>query len=156
MLAIGIVLNLVGLGVFCWLLFSAAVYALPSFVGVSAGLFAFHTGAGPLGAVVIALLAGGATLAVARIVFALLRSPIARFVIALLFAAPTAVVGYYAAHGLAMLTTSSEVWQQVFAAIGAIVIGGTAWLRLADAPLPVGTSEPVDPEADHGRSLTTT
>ncbi|CKZ82940.1 MAG: hypothetical protein ACJAVZ_001304 [Afipia broomeae] len=33
MFTIGIVLNLTGLGVFCWLLFSAAVYALPLFVG---------------------------------------------------------------------------------------------------------------------------
>jgi hypothetical protein len=29
---------------------------------------------------------------------------------------------------------SSEIWQQVFAATGAIVVGATAWLRLADAP----------------------
>ncbi len=51
MIAVGIVLNLAGLGVFCWLLFTLAVYALPSFAGVTAGLYANQTGAGPLGAV---------------------------------------------------------------------------------------------------------
>jgi hypothetical protein len=32
MIAFGIALNLVGLGVFCWLLFRLAIYALPFFV----------------------------------------------------------------------------------------------------------------------------
>lgn len=32
MLALGIVLNMVGLGFFCWVLFTLAVYALPLFV----------------------------------------------------------------------------------------------------------------------------
>ncbi len=37
MIAIGIVLNLAGLGIFCWLLFPLAVYAVPFFVAVVAG-----------------------------------------------------------------------------------------------------------------------
>ena len=154
MLAIGIVLNLAGLGIFCWLLFSAAVYALPVFVGVTVGLFALHTGAGPVGGALLGIFAGGATFAIAQVAFTHMRSPTARIFIALLFAAPAAVVGYYATHGLATLTMSSETWQQISALIGAIVIGGAAWLRLADAPLPVETSGG-DPEADHGRGLTT-
>jgi len=141
MLAIGIILNLAGLGIFCWLLFSAAVYALPVFIGISVGLFALHTGAGPIGGALLGVLAGGATFAIAQFVFNHMRSPTARIIIALLFAAPAAVVGYYATHGLATLTMSSETWQRIFAVIGAIVIGGTAWLRVTDAPLPVETSE---------------
>ena len=31
MLALGIVLNIVGLGFFCWVLFTLAIYALPFF-----------------------------------------------------------------------------------------------------------------------------
>src|SRR5260221_13463602 len=58
MIAIGIVLNLVGLGIFCWLLFTLAVYALPFFVGATTGVFAYHSGAGPLGAIAVGLLAG--------------------------------------------------------------------------------------------------
>ena len=93
MLAIGIILNLAGLGIFCWLLFSAAVYALPVFIGISVGLFALHTGAGPIGGALLGILAGGATFAIVQLVFNHMRSPTARIIIALLFAAPAAVVG---------------------------------------------------------------
>ncbi len=155
MIAIGIVLNLVGLGVFCWLLFTLAVYALPFFVAVTAGLFAYHSGAGSLGAVTLALLTGGATLAAAQIAFTLVRAPFLRFVLAVLFAGPAAVAGFYATHGLAAFTTPSEVWQNIFAVVGALVVGATAWLRLADAPLELGASG-ADRSAGRRHGLTST
>src|SRR5258708_24609390 len=134
MIAFGIALNLVGLGVFCWLLFTLAIYALPFFVGVAAGLCAYHTGAGPLGAITLALLPVGAPLAAAQIVFAIVRTPLVRFVLALLFAGQAALAGFYATQGLTALTMSSQTWSQIFGVIGAIVIGVTAWLRLAEGP----------------------
>lgn len=155
MIAIGIVLNLVGLGVFCWLLFTLAVYALPFFVAVTAGLFAYHNGAGSLGAITLALLTGGATLAAAQIAFTLIRTPFVRFVLAVLFAAPAMLAGFRATHGLAALTTPSQMWQNIFAVIGAMVIGATAWLRLADAPPRGGTSR-ADRDVDRRRGLTLT
>ena len=33
MLALGLLLNIAGIGLFCWLIFTLAVYALPFFVG---------------------------------------------------------------------------------------------------------------------------
>ena len=39
-------LSVVGLGFLCWLLFSLAVYALPFFVAVTVGYYAFENGAG--------------------------------------------------------------------------------------------------------------
>jgi hypothetical protein len=42
MLVIGIILSMFGIGLFCWLIFTLAVYALPFFVGLTAGLAAFH------------------------------------------------------------------------------------------------------------------
>ena len=42
MLAIGIVVSVFGLGVFCWLLFTLAIYALPFLAGLTAGLAAFR------------------------------------------------------------------------------------------------------------------
>src|SRR5260221_12932109 len=108
MIAIGIVLNLVGLGIFCWLLFTLAVYALPFFVGVTAGVFAYHSGAGPLGAIAVGLLAGGTTPAAAQIVFAPLPAPVPRLVVSLLFAAPAAPAGFLSTHGPAALPTSSQ------------------------------------------------
>lgn len=155
MIAIGVVLNLVGLGVFCWLLFTLAVYALPFFVAVTAGLFAYHSGAGPLGAIALTLLTGGAALAAAQIAFTLLRAPLLRFVLALLFAGPAAVAGFYATHGLAALTMPSEIWQNIFAITGAMVVGLTAWLRLANAPLD-GVASLADRDVSRRRGMTLT
>ena len=59
MLALGLVLNTVGLGLFCWLIFALAVYALPFFVAVSIGMSAFHSGAGVIGALLVGIVAGG-------------------------------------------------------------------------------------------------
>lgn len=43
MIFIGILLSLATIGVFCWLLFTLAVFALPLFAGVTAGLWAYDT-----------------------------------------------------------------------------------------------------------------
>jgi hypothetical protein len=51
MLALGIVLNIIGLGFFCWVLITLAIYALPFFVGVSVGLYTRDAGTGTLGAI---------------------------------------------------------------------------------------------------------
>ena len=50
MIFLGILLSIAAIGFFCWLLFTLAVFALPFFAGVSAGIWAYHTGAGWLGA----------------------------------------------------------------------------------------------------------
>ena len=44
MLALGLLLNIAGIGVFCWLVFTLAVYALPFLVAINAGTWAFHNG----------------------------------------------------------------------------------------------------------------
>jgi hypothetical protein len=44
MIIIGIILSFVGLAYLCWLLFALAVYALPFFAGLTAGLAAYHSG----------------------------------------------------------------------------------------------------------------
>ena len=62
MIIIGIVLALVGLAYLCWLLFALAVYALPLFAGITAGLAIYHTESGPIGAIIVGLIAGTITL----------------------------------------------------------------------------------------------
>ena len=85
MIIIGIILSVFGIGFFCWLLFTLAVYALPFFAGLSAGLAAFHSGSGVIGALIVGGLAGGATLAIGQIVFATVRTPLIRAAIGLLY-----------------------------------------------------------------------
>lgn len=134
MLALGIVLNIIGLGLVCWVLFMLAIYALPFFVGMNAGLYAHESGTGPLGAIGLGIVAAAFVLVVGQTIFSFVRTPILRIAVALMFAVPAALAGYYATFGLSGLTMTSDIWRQVFAVIGAVVIGATAWARLAASP----------------------
>ena len=93
MLALGLLLNTVGIGLFSWLIFTLAAYALPFSVAVSAGMMAFHSGAGILGAPLVGVGAGAATLAIGQTVFAATRHRILRAAIAGVFAVPAAIAG---------------------------------------------------------------
>ena len=137
MLIIGIILSFVVLGFLCWLLFALAVYALPFFAGVTAGLAAFHSGSGPIAAILVGLIAGAVTLVVGQFAFATVSSPLIRAAIALLFAAPAAVAGYHATLGLAHIGVPSTGWQHAFAFVGAVIVGGTAWARITVLAAPI-------------------
>ena len=146
MLILSIVLSFVGLGFLCWLLFTLAVYALPFFAGVTAGLAAYHSGSGPLGAIIVAVSAGAVILVIGQIAFATVRSPLVRAAIALLFAVPAAVAGYHATLGLAHIGVPSQGWRETFAVLGAIIVGGTAWARMTLlAPPNIGRRVVTDP-----------
>lgn len=131
MLAIGIVLGVFGLGVFCWLLFTLAIYALPFLAGLTAGLAAFHSGAGIIGALVVGFLAGGATLALGQIAFAATRTPLIRAVIGLLYVVPATVAGYQLSFALAGIGMSVGGWQTAIAVVGAVLSAVTAFSRMA-------------------------
>jgi hypothetical protein len=131
MLVPGIVLSVVGVGFFCWLLFTLAVYALPFFAGATAALAAFHGGSGVVAALAIGVLAGGATLAIGQIAFAMAPTPRIRAVIALFYAAPATIAGYHATLGLALVAVPSEGWREAFAVVGAILVGATAFARMS-------------------------
>lgn len=144
MLVVGILLNIIGLGFFCWALFTLAIYTLPFSIGMSAGLYAYHAGTGPLGAIGVGLVAAAFVLVIGQAVFLFVRRPVLRVAVALIFAVPAALAGYYATFGLSGLTMTSDLWRQVFAVVGAIAIGVTAWTRLAAAPpgVPAGAGRP--------------
>ena len=77
MLIIGVLLNIVGLGIFCWALFALATHALPFFVGMTVGIYSFQAGAGPFGAIVVGFVTAGFTFVIGRYAFSVARSPIA-------------------------------------------------------------------------------
>jgi hypothetical protein len=133
-MTIAIILSVAGLGFLCWLAFNLAVHALPFFAGVTAGLFAYHSGAGPFGTITIGLIAGAATLVIGQLIFATIRSPLLRALLTGDFALPAAVAGYHLALGLGAIGMASDPWRHVFAAIGAIVVGSTAWARFIAHP----------------------
>jgi len=110
--------------------FNLAVYALPLFAGTAAGLFAYHTGAGVVGGALVGLIAAAVTPVAGEFAFANSRSPIIRTMTAATFAVPAAVAGYHLLLGLSALGMPSDTWRQVFAIVGAAVVGSTAWARL--------------------------
>ena len=131
MAVLGILFSIVGLGFVCWLLFSLAVYAFPFAIGLTAGLAVYNSGAGVAGGFIVGALVGGLTLVLGQLAFASVRAPLGRAMIGLLYAVPAAIAGYSAAFGLAQFGIASHGWCEAFAIFGALLIGGTAWARLA-------------------------
>lgn len=140
MIFIGILASIAAIGTLCWLLFTLAVFALPFFAGVSAGTWAYHTGAGLLGVIVVGLAAAALTLGIGQFLLAFIRPLWIRLGIALAFVAPAALAGYHATHGIMKHTMPSDTWQLIFSVIGAIAVGITALIRVTAmaAPGPTG------------------
>jgi hypothetical protein len=146
MLVFGIMLSFCGIGVFCWLLFTFAIYALPFFVGLNIALAAFHSGAGVIGAFIVGIFSGAAAMLIGQIVFVTVKAPAIRISIALMYAIPAAIAGYSATLGLAQIGIPSTVWREIFAIIGGGFVGCTALARLAlENPLASGPGVSVRP-----------
>jgi hypothetical protein len=146
LLGLGIGLSFFGIGFMCWLLFSLAIYALPCFVGMWAFMTSYHTGAGPLGAIALGLIAGALTVGVGHLAFGLIRIPAIRAAIALAFALPAAIAGYSVTVGLATIGVPSHGWITAFGIVGGFMVGVAAWTRLIIGSQPVtgqngGTSQ---------------
>lgn len=136
MLVLGPLLVLTAIGFFCWLLFTLAAFALPFFVGLTVGMWAFHTGAGALGGIIVGLVAGGATFGLGQIALAFLPSAWLRLLIIMLFVAPATVAGYNATHGIAQIAMPSATWQMIFSVVGAVAVSVTTVVRLAGVATP--------------------
>lgn len=142
MMILGVLLSAAGLGFFCWALFNLAVFALPFFAGLTAGLAALHSGSGATMAIAVGFTVAVLTLTLGQSVFALVRSTPVRIAVALLFAAPAVIAGYHMTLHLSALVATADVWRHAFALVGAAVVGVTAVGRLmlpASAPEPLTT-----------------
>jgi hypothetical protein len=139
MLAVGLVLNFVGVSLFCWAILTLTVYALPLFIAARLGLAAFDSGAGVVGALVIGCATAALTLLSGQLVFAVARSLLQRGIVAVVFLVPAGVAGYHAGLGLSQFVVPSPFWREAFALIGVVFICRTAWMRLAlfAAPRPL-------------------
>jgi hypothetical protein len=149
MFALGLVLNIIGIGAFCWAIFSLTVYALPLFVAANVGLATFNGGAGVVGALLVGSAAAGLTLISGQLAFAAARSALLRGIVAAIFLVPAGVAGYHGALALSRLVVPSPLWRQAFAWIGVVIICGAAWTRLAvfAAPRPLqGSAERGQPQ----------
>ena len=120
--------------------------ALPVLAGATTALFAYHAGAGPIGAVLVGMIVGVVTLVGGQIAVAVVRSSLIRAAIALFFVVPAAIAGYYAARGLARISVPAEGWRDALALIGAIIVGTAAWTRITPVA-PTRGGEVIPPSA---------
>lgn len=119
------------IGFFCWLLFTLAVFALPTFTGVYACIWAYHTGAGMLGAAIVGSAAAGATFGIGELLLLVVPWTWARLLIIAVYTIPAVAAGYSATHGISLMVMSSPIWQMIFSVIGAVAAGITALLRIS-------------------------
>jgi hypothetical protein len=128
---IGITLILVAIALCCALLFRLSIYALPLFIAFAAGSATYHSGYGIIASLVAAVLAAIATIAIAQLALGLAKSDLTRAAIGLLFALPTALAGYHAVHGIAVVTMPASSWQVAVSLIGAALIATAFWTQWA-------------------------
>jgi hypothetical protein len=100
MIILAILASLTAIGLFCWLLFTLAIFALPAFVGVTAGAWAHGTGAGIAGAVLVGAVAAAITLAAGHLLLTLVRPMWLKLIVAAAFVVPAAIAGFHATHGI--------------------------------------------------------
>ena len=86
-------------------------------------MWAYHTGAGWFGAIVVGLVSAALTLGIEQFLLIVVRPLWARMLIAFVFVAPAAIAGYRATHGIVKHTMPSEIRQIAFSVIGAIAVG---------------------------------
>ena len=115
-----------------------------------------QSGAGVVGALLIGTTGGALTLVLGQTAAAVTRSLTLRTAIATAFAVPAAVAGYHLVYALSQIAMPSPAWREVFACLGAVCVGGTAWTRLtvfAEArPFePVGAVEKPSSTNSYGR-----
>ncbi|BAF89835.1 hypothetical protein AZC_3837 [Azorhizobium caulinodans ORS 571] len=130
MIFIGILLSMATIAFLCWLLFTLAVFALPLFAGITAGTWAYGTGAGWPGAILVGFAAAALTFALGQFLFAIVRPIWARLLITALFVVPAVAAGFHATHGILKHTMPSRPWQMVFSILGAGVVGVVAFVRI--------------------------
>ena len=142
MLILAILATLAAIVALCWLLFTLAVFALPFFAGVTIGIWANATGAGILGGVILGAVAAATTFGLFKLLLLVARPTWMKLLVILVFVAPAAVAGYHATLGIVKVTMPSDTWQLIFATVGAIAVGITAFMRLPmmAPPGPAGRS----------------
>jgi hypothetical protein len=126
-----IIMSTVLIGTLCVLAYRLAVYALPVMLGFAIARIAYQTGAGMMGASIIGFIAGAVAYGLLSVLFVSLRSPAARIVVGLVFALPAAGAGYALVSGISANAIPSELWRLMFCALGGLLVGSAAFLRLS-------------------------
>lgn len=126
---IALTLTIVATLLCCALLFRLSIHALPLFAAFLAGSLVYRSGNGFVAGLAAAVLAAIILLAVAQLALAVAKSDLMRAVVGISFAAPAAVAGYHAAHGIAVATMPPSVWQTIISLRGAAIVAAASWTQ---------------------------
>jgi len=132
---IGFALIIVAVFLICALLFRLSIHALPLLVAFLAGSETYRSGSGIVASLTAATIAAIILLAVAQFAMAYAKSDLTRAAIGIAFAAPAAVAGYHAVHGIAVATMPPSAWQLVLSLFGAAIIAAASWTQWSRARL---------------------
>lgn len=128
-----------------WLLFTLAVHALPVGAGINVAFWMRDHDHGYVAAILGGLAAGIAILLIGQFLFAVVRAPALRLVLALMFAIPAGIAGYHAVQGVMQLAIDPGTLLSVLSWTGAVVIAFSAWSRLTGAEAPGAVSQTTMP-----------
>ncbi|UVK50387.1 hypothetical protein DBIPINDM_003524 [Mesorhizobium sp. AR02] len=142
---IAIIACVVLIGMLCMLAFTLATYALPLLLGLEVARFAFHSGAGFLGAVLVGIVVGMLVFGLAFSLLGIVRSPILQIAVALVYTAPAVIAGYALVYGVTREYVPPDIWRQLFCIVGGLFVGFSALLRLMAAAGPDPARRPVQP-----------
>jgi hypothetical protein len=138
---IAILGSITSIAVVCWLLFTLAIYALPTLGGVATGMWAYQTGAGLPGSILVGFVGAGLMFGLAQFLILVARPIWLKLLVSLAFVAPAVVAGFHATHGIVKHLMPSETWQAVFSVIGAVAVGITAFVRVTSMAPPGPTRQ---------------
>src|SRR3546814_9806930 len=130
---IGFALIIVAVFLCCALLFRLSIYALPLFVAFLAGSATYRTDSGILAALAAAAISAIILLAAAQLTLAFAKSDLTRAAVGFAFAAPAAIAGYHAVHGIAASTMPPSAWQHALSFLGAEIIAAVSWTQWSRA-----------------------
>jgi hypothetical protein len=130
-----------------WLLFNLAAHALPVATGISLAFWMRDLDYGYVAAILCGFAAGIAVLVIGQFLFTVIRSPIVRLAIALLFAIPAGIAGYHAVRGVMGLAIDPGMTLSTLSWVGGVTIAITAWIRLAGFEISEPTRAAAGPSA---------
>jgi hypothetical protein len=109
------------------LLWRLAIYALPLWCGGAVGWWAHDSGTAMMTALLAGVAAATAILIIGHLLLGATKSPLLRAGVGLAFAAPAAIAGYHAAHGIAA-AFGVEGWSSVgLSGLAAAMVASAAW-----------------------------
>jgi hypothetical protein len=148
-----LILSLAGVIALVTLIHRLMIWALAVLAAVGGGMVAYQTGAGPGGAVAVGFLAAVVVIGLGQLLAAPGRPLWLRLSVALLFAAPAALVGFSLVHGLTEAAVPSPLWRVALSVIAGALVGFSAVSRVMGRIPSAGRwSAPDLPRAGQGRA----